>query len=138
MSTNDPGSRGAASAVPTQRAADETTAGKTYSPGVELPDAAVIARLASDFFAALPGALAVTDVAAMPPLPGTLPAQAGASPDAPSMFLAPGSALPTDLLQALRVPPQEPVTASVASPSGPSFYFLELARSAPAEQSGAS
>ena len=98
-----------------------------------MPDAAVIARLASDFFAALPGALAVTDVSGMPQFPAAIPVQAGSSPDVPSMFSAPGSALPADLLQALRVPPQEPVTASVASPTGPSFYFLELARSAPAE-----
>ena len=103
-----------------------------------MPDAAVIARLASDFFAALPGALAVTDVSGMPQFPAAVPVQAGSSPDVPSMFSAPGSALPADLLQALRVPPQEPATASVASPSGPSFYFLELARSAPAEQAGAS
>jgi hypothetical protein len=43
-----------------------------------------------------------------------------------------------DLLEALRTPPQDPATATIASPSVPSFYFLELARSAPAEQSGAS
>ena len=107
-------------------------------PGGTVPDAAVLARLASDFFAALPGALAVTDVTGMPQLPGNLPLQAGASPDLPNLFSAPGSALPADLLEALRVPPQDPMTASVASPTGPSFYFVELARTAPAEQTGTS
>jgi len=54
------------------------------------------------------------------------------SPDVPSMFqprifASPGPA------GSVKVPPRT-VTASVASPSGPSFYFLELARLAPAEQ----
>jgi cysteine desulfurase/selenocysteine lyase len=105
---------------------------------VSLPDAAVIARLASDFFAAIPGALGVTPVSGIAEAPLTPPVQAGSSPDVPGLFSAPGSALPIDLLESLRVPPQEPVTASLASPAAPSFYFLELARLAPAEEVGAS
>lgn len=138
MSTNDPGSRNTAAPVPPQDAAGSSTPQSVYTPGASLPDAAIIARLAGEFFAALPGALAITDITGMPDFSGTLPVQAGSSPDVPSMFSAPGYSLPPDLLEALRVPPQEPVTASVASPSGPSFYFLELARLAPAEQAGTS
>jgi cysteine desulfurase/selenocysteine lyase len=103
-----------------------------------MPDPAVIARLANDFFAALPGALEVTGVPGMAEPPATLPVQAGSSPDVPNLFSALGSALPTVFLEALRVPPQDPATAAVASPSAPSFYFLELARTAPAEQAGIS
>ena len=100
-----------------------------------LPDPSVIAKLASEFFAALPGALEITGA---PGLPATPPEAASSSPDVAGLFSAPGSSLPLDLLEALRVPPQEPATAALGAPSGPSFYFLELARSAPAEQAGAS
>jgi len=138
MSTNDPGARSSAAPTPPQDPTGGAAPAVAYAPGTSPPDAAIIARLASEFFAALPGALAVTGISGMPELSSILPVQAGSSPDVPSLFSAPGSALPNDLLETLRVPPQEPVTASVASPSGPSFYFLELARSAPAEQVGAS
>jgi cysteine desulfurase/selenocysteine lyase len=114
------------------------TPGTVASVTAALPDPGVIARLASDFFAALPGALGVTGVTAAAEPPAALPLQAGSSPDVPNLFSTPGSALPMDLLEALRIPPQDPATATVASPSGPSFYFLELARLAPAEQAGAS
>jgi len=134
MNTNDPGSRDGT--VPPQSAPGSVTPQGVASAMAALPDPAVIAQLASDFFAALPGALGVTGVPGGAE-PSALPLDAGLSPDAPNLFSAPGSALPMDLLEALRVPPQEPVSA-VASPSGPSFYFLELARSAPAEQAGTS
>jgi len=103
-----------------------------------LPDPSVIAQLASEFFAALPGALGIIGVSGVPEPPAMLPVQGGPSPDVPSPFSAPGSALPSDLLEALRLPPQEPVTTTLAAPSGPSFYFLESARTAPAEDVGAS
>ncbi len=122
--------------TPAESAGPASSGERVYVPGGALPDAAVLARLAGDFFAALPGALAVTDVTGAPEASGTLPVETGASPDWAGAFLTPGSALPADLLQSLRVPPVEPTTASVASPSGPSFYFLESMRSVPAEQIG--
>ncbi len=138
MSTNDPGLRNGAAPVPTQDAPGRVTPQSIATAMAAMPDAAVIARLASDFFAAIPGALGVTPVSGNAEPPVTLPEQASSSPDVPSQFSAPGSALPMDLLKALRTPPQDPATATIASPSAPSFYFLELARSAPAEQAGAS
>src|SRR5579862_4797273 len=135
MSTSDPGARNTPVTLP-ESVGPASSGERVYVPGGALPDAAVLARLASDFFAALPGALAVTDVAGAPEASGTLPVETGASPDWAGAFLTPGSALPADLLQALRMPPVEPTTASVASPSGPSFYFLESMRSVPAEQFG--
>src|SRR5690348_7112013 len=137
MSTNDPGQRNPPAPPPHETGVSGSTE-RIYVPGGTLPDAAVLARLASDFFAALPGALSVTDVRGLPELPGMLPLHAGVSHDLPNVSSAPGSALPTELMESLRIPPQEPVTASVASPSGPSLYFLELAQAAPAEQTGAS
>ena len=138
MSTNDPGTRNGAAPVPTQDAPGSVTPSSIATAMAAMPDPAVIARLASDFFAAIPGALGVTPVSGMAEPPATLPVQASSSPDVPNLFSAPGSALPMDLLEALRTPPQDPATATIASPSAPSFYFLELARSAPAEQAGTS
>ncbi len=112
MSTNDPGTRDAVAPAPASNAPGSVAPQGAFTPMVSLPDAAVIARLASDFFAAIPGALGVTPVSGIAEAPLTPPVQAGSSPDVPGLFSAPGSALPIDLLESLRVPPQEPVTAS--------------------------
>ena len=138
MSTNDPGSRDIAAPVPPQDAPGRVTPPSIATAMAAMPDPAVIARLASEFVATMPGALGVTPVSGMAEPSVMLPAQASSSPDVPNLFSVPGSALPLDLLEALRVPPQEPATAALGTPAGPSFYFLELARSAPAGEVGAS
>jgi len=138
MSTNDPGTREVPGPVPPQNAGSGATAESVSAVLAAVPDPAVIAKLASEFFAALPGALGIAGVSGAAEPPANLPVEAGSSPDVPTLFSTPGSALPRDLLEALGLPPQEPATTTLAAPSGPSFYFLELARSAPAEQVGAS
>ena len=138
MSTSDPGTRDVPAPAPPQNAAGGWTPESVSAAMAAVPDPAVIAKLASEFFAALPGALGITGVSRAAEPPANLPVEGGSSPDVPTLFSTPGSALPRELLEALRLPPQEPVTTTLATPSGPSFYFLEMARSAPAEEVGAS
>jgi hypothetical protein len=138
MSTNDLGTGDVRAPVPPNNAPGSVTPQSAAAAMAAMPDPAVIARLASEFFAAIPGALGVTPVSGMAEPPATLPVQAGSSPDVPNLFSALGSSLPLDQLEALRTPPQDPATATIASPSGPSFYFLELTRSATVENSAAS
>jgi cysteine desulfurase/selenocysteine lyase len=97
---------------------------KSAAPAAENSDAGVLARLASDFFAALPGVVSVKDAP-------NAPAFAGESAESPfelsSLVKAMSGALPDELLQALRGP--SPAANSSASPQAP--YFLELARYSP-------
>ena len=115
---------------PAQEERGEKGPAKTdAAPGFS-PDAQILARLASDFFTALPGVVSVKDASGSPPSPQT---DSGSTLGLDSMLKALGSALPEDLLRALRAP--GPATGSVpATPAQlPPFYFLELAQSSPTQ-----
>jgi cysteine desulfurase / selenocysteine lyase len=105
---------------------------KSGKPAGLTPSAEVLARLANDFFTALPGVVAVNGVQgaedASPT--GALPSDlsAGMIP----MFQAFGSALPQELLQALQGSGHGPERISGDSSQASPFYFLDFARSAPA------
>ncbi len=132
MSTNDPGAREVAALRSGQKESHEMPTEKSGAPDGMTPSAEVLARLANDFFTALPGVVAVNGV---PGAEGSSPS--GAVPLDPSagmipMFQAFGSALPQELLQALQGSGRGAERMSGNSSEASPFYFLDLARSAPA------
>ena len=123
MSTSDPGTRdsGTRNRTSAERAPDEgstAAADDTGSaPMFALPDPAVIARLANEFFAALPGNATTPDTVG-----ASVPARAttGAVPAAPSLAeSSPGGVIALD--------PAIPNIPTAPAAPGSLAYFLDRA-----------
>ncbi len=129
MSTSDPGTRDIPTPAPAQNPAGPRRWDNVSAAMASLPDPAVIARLANEFFAALPGVAMLPDASGAPVPPAASPSDAGVLSASPAVPGAGGSVLP-NFGESARLLSQAPFSTPSAGPSGSSFYFLEMAQPA--------